>query len=223
MSQHEQSPLTSSRPVLPWRMVAGGLIHFAVAGYLVVVPVLCLLLAPAHASAETVARLALRLSLWFLVGLVGLVLITIPATIAADRVVRARRHRAARAPAIPDRSSAEATARVERATHATLGEAAVPLLARIAAARWNHDDTRYQALARDLDEVVRAATVALASAPPDRRLAISATTAEALARIAAELDALAAANAQADEAQVQLLSRYLDARYPALDSPLRPD
>jgi len=221
MRRTDQPVMPGERPILPWRMAVGALLHFAVAGYLLVVPLLCLLLAPAPFSAEGLARLALRISLWFLLSLAGLMLVMVPAMLVADRWLRARRRRVAVAQQDP--RAQEAAARVQQAARAPLGETATPWLSRIAGARWAFWDARYQALARDLAEVVQAATVALASSSADRRDVIDASAAHALARIANEVEALGDEQARADEAEVQRLSIYLQNRYPAYDSPLRPD
>lgn len=211
MSDRDQSP------VPPWRLVAGVLLHGAILAYLVAVPLLCLLLAPPGASAETLARLALTTSLWVLGGLAALAAGVLPLAVLSDRATRGRRRRNASDPA------ARSRALVAAAAGDPPDGATAPLLARIAAAPWDHDDPRCQALARDLAEVVDAARTALASAPPERRADLSAAAAQSLACIADEVDALAAARSAADEEQLVLLSHYVQTRYPALDSPLRPD
>ena len=207
------------RPVLPWRWVAGVLLHVAVVAYLLVVPLGCLLLSPSHTSTEDAARLVLRLSLWFVAGLAVTMLIAVSVAALVNRGVSARRRRL-----VEPSSPAEASkVRVERVLRTNLDEASAAPLARIAALRWDHEDARYQSLARDLDEVMRAAATALASASRERRPVIAMTQAQTLTRIADVLEVLGTATASADEAQVQLLSNYVRARYPTLDSPFGAD
>ena len=92
----------------------------------------------------------------------------------------------------------------------------------LSAAAWDHDDARYQALARDLQQVVDTAAIALRSAAADRRSIISAQAILGVTQIGDELTALNADRARSDEAAAQAATLYVARRYGPSDFAIVP-
>lgn len=209
-------------PVLPWRLVAGGFLHFGIVGYLLVVPALALLEAPRSASAEQILRLALRYSAAFLLGLF---LIGTLATLSArllDPLLRARRHGRSRSPEAAAGRSRERLRRAAGIARGGLSADTSRLVAQVAAEPWDHDDPRYQALARDLEEVIATSSAAIASAAADQATELEELAVRAIGQIRAELVELAASRAREEEVRARTAAHYVSSRYGTFDSTIRP-
>jgi hypothetical protein len=201
-------------PILPWRFVAGVFLHCAVPLYLAALIVDFALLPSQPVSVADVLRHILRITP-FLLG--GYLVFGISGSLLAaiiDPLLRVRRRRqAAKDPLIAAMGWERMILDTLRQGKGRFGIVADAALTRLEAARWDHGDPLQQALARDLIETIRAAHAALSSAPPERRQALADMTADTLERIAAGHDEIAAARARHDEAQVQMISRYIENRY----------
>ncbi len=79
--------------ILPWRIVAGAFLHFAVPAYIIAVPLACFFTAPQDAVIEDLIRLALPVSGWFLALYTGAGLLFSLGAAALDPLLRRRRAR----------------------------------------------------------------------------------------------------------------------------------
>ncbi|WP_375380631.1 hypothetical protein [uncultured Sphingomonas sp.] len=214
---HRDALATPERPVLPWRLVAGVLLHVAVPAYLVVLAAAWLTLGPAGGPGGAPLGFVARVSGLFVAGFAGLILLaSVLAALTDPPLRRARARRERSDPAAAARTAAAQLSQALRRTEAIGGTA--PVVERLRAARWDLGDERDRAIAADLSRAVAAFAAAHASAAPDRREAIGARTTEALDRIAAAVEELAAERARLDEGDAQTHATYLGQRYPA--SPL---
>src|SRR4051812_36213832 len=94
-----------ARPVLPWRLVAGGFLHFILPAYLVALVIDVLLFAHGLPLSRMVL-LALPFSGWFLLAYTLIASVSTVLAAALDPLLRARRaRREARDPAAPARRS----------------------------------------------------------------------------------------------------------------------
>ncbi len=204
------APTDPERPVLPWRLVAGALLHVAVPAYLIVLAAAWLMMGPAGAPLGFVARV----SGLFVAGFAGLILLAAVLAALADpplRRVRSRRER--RDPATVARAAAEHVSQALRRAASIGGTASA--IGRLREARWDFADDRDRAIAADLSRAVAAFATAHASAAPDRRETIAIRATEALGRIAAAVEDLAAERARLDEGVALTHAAYLGQRYPA--------
>ena len=208
-------PLHAARPpIRAWRIVGGAFLHFAVPVYLVTIAVVTLFNAPAGATTGDLARLALGFSGWFLAGYAAL---TLAGTIAAAAIEPAlaigRRRRQANDPGIL------ATASRLRVTRALADARALPgvelhrLIDMIGAPRWDHDDSRFQALSQDLAQVVEAMCSANATSSAQSRPEVVDLATRSLRRIDEALGALAAERGRLDHGDARTVARYVENRY----------
>ncbi|WP_395335426.1 hypothetical protein WBP06_26130 [Novosphingobium sp. BL-8H] len=201
-----------SAPILPWRLIGGAFLHFVLPFYLLAM--LAAIVRERPADAEALLHLALRVSPALLGGYVATAIAATGLAALIDPLLRRRRAgreaRDPRAAAIRSERDLQQAVIAARALPNPCMEAA---LGQIAAARWNHDDPRHQALARDLAEAVESSTRALATAAPDRRPALTEMIAATIAHIASAQAELAAADARADETQARIVAGYVEARY----------
>jgi len=197
-----------------WRLVGGAFLHFGIVAYVVVVPLAVAFSAPTGASAEALLRLGLVYSGWFLIGLLA---IGLAATL-ASAVVDAFRHPRGQASSGAGAAHSADLLATTRTEAAGLSQAEIAArVAEIAARPWNHQDPAYQALSRDLAQVVRTAATALASAPAERRAAICARTMDALGHIDQALGQLTNSRAAQDETNAHAAALYVEQRYGASD------
>jgi len=217
-SPGNSGPDGDDHPILPWRIVAGAFLHFAVPAYLVTVPLACLFAAPAPATAADMLALAVPFSGWFLsiYAIAGLG-VSLAAALIDPMLRRIRLRRAARDPLIASRRSEQKAARALADGRRLYGSAVPPALDRLSATRWDHGDPRCQALAADLAEVMRTSTAAMASAPPERRAAILGMVTTALERIEHAVATLQAERARLDEGDALTVARYVEFRYGSSD------
>jgi len=201
------------RPVLPWRLVAGVFLHFILPAYVVALMVDLLLFAHDLPLPRMVLQ-ALPFSGWFLLVYA---LIAIAGTVLAaglDPLFRARRaRREARDPAAPARRSERLLADAVQQGRGQFGQAGDEVLQALRSGRWAHADSRFQALSRDLAQVVRTATAALASADAERRATVKETALRGLRGIAAGLRELELEASRRDEGDAQTVARYVESRY----------
>ncbi|MCW6530809.1 hypothetical protein NED98_11190 [Sphingomonas sp. MMSM20] len=199
---------------MPWRLVGGAFIHFVVPIYLVAVILDTLLTAPPEATPEILLRHALQFSGRFIISYLAAALLVTLAAAAIDPILRSNRaRRRNRAP----RSEAELSdARLTGALSQGRGlfdPEADTVLAAIRAMQWDHQDSRYQALSRDLAEVISTTAAALPGATHERRLALGAMATNAIARIEAVLRDLEAARGRHVESRAETVARYIELRY----------
>ncbi|HEX7850594.1 MAG TPA: hypothetical protein VF485_12775 [Sphingomonas sp.] len=205
-------------PIRAWRIVCGAFLHFAVPAYVVAVVVVTLFNAPAAAPISDLARLALGYSGWFLAGYAALTLAATIAAAAIEPLVAIRRRR--RDAIDPSRAAIDSRLRV---THALADARSLPgadlrrLADALAAPRWNHDDERYQALSRDLEQVVHAMTAANRTASDESRPDITALATRSLQRIDDRLGDLAVERSRLDHGDARAVARYVDNRYGSSD------
>jgi hypothetical protein len=203
---------SQDRPILPWRIVAGGFLHFVLPAYLVALLAEFVVVGPATAAAWLGG--VLPFSGRFLLAYVALAIGCSGLAALADPWLRARkRRRTARAPADDAGLSRQQLARAIGAGRGALGVEAAELLRAMELGRWDHDDPRFQALARDLDEVVRTSTTALRTAPADRRAAIAGVAAATLRHLDAARRDLEADASREDEHAAHTAARYVELRY----------
>jgi hypothetical protein len=210
------------RPVLPWRLVVGVLLHFVIPAYLATIVIAGLLGAPRHASTEALLAFLLDATGAF----VGAYVLLIVGAAGAARLLDPplRRRRAAREAADPriaaNRSQRRVVQALSQAGRLAVGAEAGRVTAAIAAIResgWHHGDDRFQAMSADLAEATRAFVAAFDTAEPVRRAEIAGLAATALERIAAALAALSAERRRLDEGDARTAARYIDARYGGSD------
>lgn len=210
--------LAAKPPIRAWRIVGGASLHFAVPAYVVTVATTTLFNAPAGASITALARFALACSGWFLAIYAGLsiVLMLIAAGIEPVFGARRNRHRASD----PGRDAMDSRLRV---TQALAGACRLPgnglprLIDSIGAPRWDHDDSRFQALSQDLFQIVHAMTTANATASAKSRPEIAELATRSLQRIDEELSELAAERSRLDHGDAQAVARYVENRYGSSD------
>jgi len=205
--------LIAKAPIRAWRIVGGAFLHFAVPVYVVTVAVATLFTAPAGAPLSDLAHLALGYSGWFLAGYAALALAATVVTAALEPLVGLRRHRDA---IDPRRAANDSRMRV---THALAEARSLPgadlrrIVDVLARPRWDHDDERYQALSRDLVQVVHAMAVANDTASDESRTDILALATRSLQRIDDTLNDLAAERSRLNHGDARAVARYVENRY----------
>jgi hypothetical protein len=211
-------PSINRSPIRAWRIVGGAFLHFAVPAYVVIVAILTLFDAPVGASLSNLARLALGYSGWFLAGYAALaVTMMIVAAAAEPPLVARRQRREAGDPAV---SAVASRLRVTRAladARTIAGGDLARLLDSIGAPRWDHDDSRFQALSQDLLQVVHVMTTANASASAKSRPEIIELVTQSLQRIDDRLGELAAERSRLDQGDARAVARYVENRYKPSD------
>ena len=203
--------LIAKAPIRAWRIVGGAFLHFAVPVYVVTVAVATLFTAPTGAPLNELARLALGYSGWFLAGYSTLAVAATLAAAALEPLVGRRRNAA-------DPSRAAIDSRM-RLTHALAEARSLPgadlrrLVDMLAQPKWDHDDARYQALSRDLAQVVHAMAAANDTASDESRADILALATRSLQRIADTLRNLVADQSRLDHGDARAVARYVENRY----------
>ncbi len=216
----------AERPVLPWRLVVGVLLHFVVPAYLLTLLAAWLSLgAPTHEAAHgELEAIVVEVSWRFLVGYALLILIAALFAAALNPVLTRRRaRRKVDDPKLAAHRSAarmaEACIRAGRLASGATGEPIAAVAARLRRGAWDHADERDQKLSADLAEAVDAFARAHASAKAEGKQEVATFAAASLTRIAIALDELAEERRQLDRGDALTHARYLDARYgSALDS-----
>lgn len=206
--------LIAKAPIRAWRIVGGAFLHFAVPVYVVTVAVATLFTAPAGAPLGELARLALGYSGWFLAGYAALALAATLAAAALEPLIGVRRR--GRDATDPGRAAIDSRMRVTRAlaeARSLPGADLRQLVDMLAQPRWDHDDERYQALSRDLAQVVHAMAVANDTASTESRSDILALATRSLQRIEEMLSGLRAEQSRLDHGDARAIARYVENRY----------
>lgn len=210
-SVSDRPALIAKAPIPAWRIVGGAFLHFAVPVYVGTVAVATLFTAPAGAPLGELAHLALGYSGWFLAGYAALALAATVVAAALEPLAGRRRD------AIdPSRAANDSRMRV---THALAEARSLPgadlrrLVDVLARPRWNHDDERYQALSRDLAQVVHAMAVANDTASDESRTDILALATRSLQRIDDTLSDMVAERSRLDHGDARAVARYVENRY----------
>jgi len=206
------------RPVLPWRLVVGIFLHFAIPAYLLFLLVAFLLSPAAPMPAEARVRWLLAESGLF-VG--GFILATFAAGLvsaAIDPVLRGlRRQKDARDPnrsAIASQQRARtALARIGTADWDGANARVAAAVERLRRDPWDHADPAGQRLSMDLLEAANAFVPALDSARGAKRAELAGLAAKALDRIADALEQQATERGRLDEGDARTIARLIDLRY----------
>jgi hypothetical protein len=206
------------RPVLPWRLVVGALLHFILPAYVATLAIAGFVDGPRHSSAEALLDFALGASGKFLAFYILLIVVAAGTARLLDPPLRTRRARIDAAnPALAAKRSQRRVARASaEAGRLAYGDATGRVTMAVTAirdGRWQHGDDRFQALSADLAEATHTFSTAFETAGPDRRAEIAALAATSLERIAAALESLAAERGRLDEGDARTLARYIDTRY----------
>lgn len=206
------------RPILPWRLVVGILLHFAIPLYLISLLAAFLFLPGVPATAEQRVRWVLHTSALFLVGFFVAVLLAGIATALIDPVLRRlRRRKQARDPnrdAIASQQRVgEALARIAAADWGRAGSRVTAAVERLRHDPWDHDSADGQRLAIDLLEAANAFVPALDSARGKARGEVADLAATALGRIADALERQAAERGRLDAGDARTIARLIDLRY----------
>ncbi|WP_267381262.1 MULTISPECIES: hypothetical protein [unclassified Sphingomonas] len=208
----------TDRPVLPWPIVAGAFLHFALPAYLLIglacgaAGLLAGLTPP-----DLVAR-ALPYSIRFAVAYLILAVIATAVAAVLDPPLRRRRQRrAGRDPGAAERQSRRNLVCALAEGRARLDGDAVLALDDIAAITWQHAEPAFQSISADLSEVVRTSVAAMATATPQRQQELATVTTATLTRIVAVLCDLQERRGRVDEGDLHTVARYIDSRYPPSD------
>lgn len=216
------------RPVLPWRLVVGIFLHFAIPAYLIFLLAAFLLSPAPPMTAETRIRWLLGESGRF-VG--GFVLATFAAGFASALIDpalrRLRRRKQARDPnrsAIASRQRCRtALDRIAAADWGTASGRVTAAVERLKRDPWDHADAAGQRLSMDLMEAANAFLPALSGARGAKRAELADLAAEALGRIADALEQQAADRSRLDEGDARTIARLIDLRYGDNDRPVSLD
>lgn len=213
------SPARVAAKVPLRRLVGAAFLHFGLIAYLILVPFLCLLLAPPGAGLAEFLALGIRCSAIFLVGLAGIAGASIGVAAALDARTAHRQRRSEGTDAA--RSERRLASARELGRH-RLAEPSPTILDALARHAWQHDDARDQALSRDIERVVATAVAALA-ATPDRAATINEQTAAALKHLDGAATDLATDRAAAVSNAAQATALYIQQRYGAADFTIKRD
>lgn len=200
--------------MLPWRVVAGAFLHFALPAYLLVGLGYC---AAGLLSGLTFAELAAEAATysgWFATGYLALALSATAASVLLDPPLRRReRRRAERDPNAAMQQSYQNLVDALAEGRARLDPAAISVLDAIYAKEWHHEQLAFQVISADLIKVVRTSIAALATASSERREDITAVTVAALSRIAYGLHDAQLERGRLDEGDLRTVARYIEGRY----------
>jgi hypothetical protein len=202
------------RPILPWRVVAGILLHVIIPAYLLSFLAACFV-PPVPMSVAAVLGRMLVTGEYFLPAYALLTAVaTGTARIVDPWLHRRRALRLARDPqAVADQSRARladaVTSLRQLPGDARLGTA----LATLDHLPWDHADPRAQDLSRDLATAATAFVSAFRSAPEIRRSDVIDLAADSAERIAAAVGALAEERGKLDEGDARTIAGYIAARY----------
>jgi hypothetical protein len=215
MSSSATAPITVDTRAIPsWRFVAGVFVHCTVPAYVVVAPIMWLFGDRRGGAGGDIIGELLALSAWFLAGYTILAVASVVTAALIDPVSRRRRLRLEMRD--PRRAALTSSRRLARAVgdgRRVLDDHSQALLVSLRQYKWDHADERFQALSNDLAKVVRTSCAALASAPPERRLALRGLATESLEHIDAALNELLAERARLDEGDAATVARYVQLRY----------
>jgi len=209
------------RAVLPWRIVAGILLHFCVPAYLLACLAACVLVAPQPTSVSEVLARMVQTGAYFLPGYAALIGVSAIGAKTIDPVLRRWRSvRLARNPqAIADQSRARLSGAMTTLRQLPRDARLTTALATLEHLPWDHDDARAQDLTRDLATAATAFASAFRSAPEARRGEVIDLAAESSERVAAAAGALAGERGKLDQGDARTIAGYIATRY-AGETPL---
>lgn len=208
----------TERAVLPWRLVVGIFLHFAIPAYFIILLGAFLLSASPPGDVAQWVRWLLRASGWFLGGfalttlLAGVVAALLDPMLRAARTRRRARHPDAAA-RLSERRAQDAIARIGAADWGPSEMRIAAALRHVSAEPWNHADPHGQRLSCDLKDAADAFLPALASARDDKRAEISGLAADAIERIAGAIEQLARDQSRLDEGDARTIARMISLRY----------
>ncbi len=215
----------TSRAVLPWRIVAGILLHFCVPAYLLACLAAGLLVTPRPGTlGDVVARMMLTGG-YFLPAYAGLIGVSAVGARMLDPLLRRRRaRRLSRDPGAIAATSQRRVADAVRTLRELAAQARSARLDQVIAAIerlvWDHHDERFRLLAGDLGTATDAFAAAFASAVPARRPELIDLAAESCERIATAVAEVAEERGRLDEGDARTVAGYIAARYPGSTEPL---
>jgi len=199
------------RPILPWRLVAGGFLHFIIPAYLIAALVDWQLRGEAF---RAFLGDLLPFSGGFLLVYAGATLAASLAAAGLDRLLLWRRaRREAADPAAPARRSEARVAAAVRLGKGKFGAGGDAALERMLTRHWLHADPRFQSLSTDLDAVVQRSVRALAHAKADGRAEIADLACAAIDHVGQGLDALETVQREQAESEARTVARYVELRY----------
>ena len=215
-------------PVLPWRLVVGIFLHFAVPLYLIALLGAFLFLPDVPATTEARVRWLLHESGLFVAGFVVTTILAGMAAAIVDPPLRAlRRRKRARdpdQPAIVSRKRAQAAlARLGAAEWGNSGARVTAAIERLNREEWDHRSAEGQRLSLDLAEAASAFVPALESARPGARGELADLAAGAIDRIVDALEQLHADKSRLDEGDARTIARLIDLRYGGNSRPVSLD
>jgi len=214
-------PIAPERAVLPWRIVAGILLHFCVPAYLLACLAACVLEMPQPGSVTDVLARMVQTGVYFLPAYAALIGASAIAARIIDPVLRRRRaSRLIRDPrAIADQSRVRLAGAMTTLRQLPGDARLTTALATLDHLPWDHEDVRAQALSRDLATAATAFASAFRSAPEKRRGEVIDLAADSSERIAAAIGALAEERGKLDQDDARTIAGYIATRY-ADDTPL---
>ena len=209
---------TPDRPVLPWRLVAGAWVHFAVPTYLVVLLFAFLFGRLAWKTPDGAARLAASASIRFVVIYGALAIFTAVGARLLEPFLRRRRTRlAARDPLAgfwkSERGVRDALSQIETFSTSGPGSRLPSVLKSASGITWDHADPRVQRLSADLAEAVRVFAAALSSAAPDAQRDVVDMACESIAQVLEALHDLGNEQARLNQGDARAMASYIGSRY----------
>lgn len=211
------------RPILPWRVVAGILLHVIIPAYLLSFLAACFV-PPVPMSVTAVLSRMLVTGEYFLPAYALLTAVAAGTARVVDPWLHRRRAvRLARDPrAVADQSRtrlAEAMGTLRQLP----GDARLATaLATLDHLPWDHADPRAQDLSRDLAAAATAFASAFRSAPEARRGDVLDLAADSAERIAAAVGTLAEERGKLDDGDARTIAGYIAARYPDAPQTIAP-
>jgi hypothetical protein len=208
----------ADRSVLPWRIIAGGFLHFALPAYLLVGLACCAAGLLGGLTVPEVTARVLPYSVRFFVIYAALAPIAAATAAVLDLPLRQwRQRRAGLDPHAKEYQSRRNLAVALAEGRSRLDRDAVALLDAVASVAWHHEEPSFQSVSADLAQVVRTSAAALRTVTPRRRQELAVITAATLTRIVDGLRDLQEERARFDEGDLRTVARYVDSRYPPLD------
>jgi hypothetical protein len=215
-------------PILPWRLVVGIFLHFAIPFYLIALLCAFLFVPGVPVTAEARVQWLLRESGLFVIGFAAAT--TLAGIVAAmiDPPLRAlRRRRLAQdpdRPALASRKRAKAAlTRLGTADWGQSGARVAAALTRLGGEPWDHRSAEGQRLSQDLAEAANAFIAALESARGMRRAELADLAAGTIDRIADALEQHHADKSRLDEGDARTIARLIELRYGSNSRPVSLD
>lgn len=207
------------RPILPWRVVAGILLHVIIPAYLLSFLAACFV-PPVPMSVTEVLSRMLVTGEYFLPAYALLTAVAAGTARVVDPWLHRRRAvRLARDPrAVADQSRTRLADAMGTLRQLPGDARLATALATLDHLPWDHADPRAQDLSRDLAAAATAFASAFRSAPEARRGDVLDLAADSAERIAAAVGTLAEERGKLDDGDARTIAGYIAARYP--DAPL---